>query len=161
MSTFSGLKMCVCSYLYVLMFAAKAYFSFPHIIRDVSATFLWHVFIQMYLRIYMSFRFYCQTQETLNNWLTFYCAYLSLLVVQCRYIFRLLEPSSGDYINKPYAIELCLLCGSIYCVYLRALRIQKICTVECEWVIWCLLCLTGKKKTHTRGLTIKFANSLR
>jgi hypothetical protein len=34
-----------------------------------------------------------------NNWLTFHCAQLSLLVVQYRYMFRLMEPSTGDILT--------------------------------------------------------------
>jgi hypothetical protein len=34
------------------------------------------------------------------NSLTFHCAYLSLLAVQCRYMFRLMEPFSGDTLTN-------------------------------------------------------------
>jgi hypothetical protein len=50
------------------------------------------------------------------NSLTFHCTLLSLLVVQCHYMFRLMEPSSGDTLTD-LIIELCILYGSIYCIY--------------------------------------------
>jgi hypothetical protein len=46
------------------------------------------------------FRFSCQTQKYTKNSLTFHSAYLSLLVAHCHYMFRLMEPSSGDKLTN-------------------------------------------------------------
>jgi hypothetical protein len=48
------------------------------------------------LSVAYEFHFSCQTQQYTKNSLIFHCAQLSLLVAQCRYVFRLMEPSSWD-----------------------------------------------------------------
>jgi hypothetical protein len=70
-----------------------------NIVGLVDTYVFWLIFnecILLCVRTIYMFHFSCQTQHYTKNSLTFHCAQLTLLVVQCRYMFPLMEPSLGD-----------------------------------------------------------------